>query len=527
MEEREFHLCREPWICVMERDYHVKKVTLDGALIHAGEYRGLAGETESQNTAILRLLLAVLHTIFSRQNEYGEISSIDSQGEALRRWEAIWKMGQFPEELIKNYFAQWEDRFWLFDPEYPFYQVPGIDGTKNPAKKMNGALVESSNKIQLFSMRSGREKEELSYDEAARWLIYLQSFGDTASKNPSPKLCWVGGLGVVMAKGGSLFETLMLNLTFLKDGMKPWKEAKPAWERSKPVSEKLKEIPLPDNQPELLTMQCRRVMLLRKDHVVTGFMEAAGEYIEKESAFSEQMTFWETKKKAKNVEGYYPKPHEGSKQMWRDFSVLLGEGSKKPGIVSWIEKLQTTRKLPKNRLVSFQILRVEYGSMCCGVTDESADAIQFHASLLDELGRVWQRRIADEIQRCDQLADAVGKLASSLDKASGGDGDKEISSAAKEQAYYRLDVPFRQWLLKVDPEQNLESQNLYRKEWRQISENIIRNLGQELVDQAGVAAVVGRTVKEKWKNKEAEWHYSAPEAFNAFLFQLKKMEVGA
>ena len=33
MEEREFHLCRESWIYVMEQDYQVKEVTLIDALV--------------------------------------------------------------------------------------------------------------------------------------------------------------------------------------------------------------------------------------------------------------------------------------------------------------------------------------------------------------------------------------------------------------------------------------------------------------------------------------------------------------
>ena len=104
---------------------------------------------------------------------------------------------------------------------------------------MNGEVVESNNKIQLFSMRSGKEKNELRYDEAARWLIYLQAFDDTAAKKPSPKLCLVGSIGIITVKGDSLFETLMLNLTLLKDGQELWGEAKPSWERKKPSTQKL------------------------------------------------------------------------------------------------------------------------------------------------------------------------------------------------------------------------------------------------------------------------------------------------
>lgn len=524
MKEREFHLCTEPWIYVMEKEYHIKKVTLDEALLHAERYRDLAGETESQNIAVLRFLLAVLHTVFFRSNENGEIERIDSVKEALRRWKAIWNRGSFPKQPIQEYFLEWKDRFWLFDPKYPFYQVPEIQGTENPAKKMNGAVVESSNKIQLFSMRSGKKKNELKYDEAARWLIYLQAFDDTAAKRPSPKLCFTGSIGIVTAKGNSLFETLMLNLTLLKDGQELWGEAKPSWERDQPSKEKLKEIPIPDNQAELLSLQCRRVLLHREDEVVTGYTEAAGEYIEKESAFVEQMTFWSVKRKGKNVEQYFPRQHDSSRQMWRDFSVLLGNSGRMPGIVSWVAKIQNKSIFLKSRFVKFKIVGVEYGSMTCGVVDEFSDSLEFHASVLDDLGQKWRTIIMNEIERCDRLALIVGKLGRDLEKAVGGDGIS-VEKRTKEQAYYRLDIPFRQWLLQVDPEQNLEEQKLYRMEWKRISYTIIKNLGEELVNQAGSMAVTGRTVKEKINKKEVERHYSAPEAFNYFLYQLSQCDI--
>lgn len=523
MREREFHLCREPWVCVMEQNYHIKKVTLEEVFFYAEKYRSLAGETESQNFAILRFLLAILHTVFSRKNENGELVKIDSAKEARRRWKAIWEKGRFPEDPIRDYFAAWEDRFWLFDPEYPFYQVPGIQGTNNPAKKMNGALVESGNekRIQLFSMRSGRKKNELNYDEAARWLVYLQAFDDTAAKKPSPKLCLVGSIGIVAAKGNSLFETLMLNLTLLKDGQELWGEEKPSWERDEPSSEKLKEVPIPDNQAELLSLQCRRILLHREDDLVIGYTETAGEYIERESAFAEQMTFWNVKKGGKDIEQYFPRRHDSSRQMWRDFSVLLGAGGRMPGVVSWVAMLQSKKIFPKDRFVTFKIVGVEYGNRTCGVVDEYSDSLEIHASILDDLGQKWKNIVMNEIEFCDRMAVIVGRLGRDLDKASGGNGTG-AEKRTKEQAYYRLDLPFRQWLLQVDPEQNLEEEKKYRMEWRKISRTIIINLGKELVDQAGKSAIVGRVSKEKINKKEIERHYSVPEAFNYFLYQINK-----
>jgi CRISPR system Cascade subunit CasA len=411
---------------------------------------------------------------------------------------------------------------------YPFYQVPGIEACEKkryPAKKMNGLLVESNNKytkkLPLFSMRSGKKKDELGYAEAARWLIYLLNFDDAALK-PKSKMCHTANLGVVVAKGDSLFETLMLNLTLLQDGMKSWGEAKPLWERQKFSFEEFKErpAPVPDNQPELLTLQCRSVLLHREDKVVTSYTEFAGKYISEESAFEEQMTFW-TEQKKNGVVGVYPKAHDQSRQMWRDFSVLLGRNEKapKPGVVAWITMLQSKNLLPKGKFVSLGIVGIKYGEKSCGVSDEFSDTLQIHANLLDDLGKAWQEHIKNEIERCDKLAKAAGELGYGLNMAAGGNDKsaKQARQRAKEQAYYRLDIPFRQWLLQVDPEQDTEQQNACRMTWRDMSLKIVRNLGKEMADQAGNTAIVGRVDPEKR-------HHSAPEAFNSFLIRLKRID---
>ena len=43
MEERAFNLCREPWICVLDRDYRVKKLSLYEVLTQSSRYMALAG----------------------------------------------------------------------------------------------------------------------------------------------------------------------------------------------------------------------------------------------------------------------------------------------------------------------------------------------------------------------------------------------------------------------------------------------------------------------------------------------------
>lgn len=108
MIEPEFNLLDEPWIRVRRPDCSVEEVSLKTLFAHAHEYEDLAGETPAQDLAMLRLLLAVLHCVFSRKNEKGEdrplsldvLKSKALREEAVRRWGALWELRRFPYELM-------------------------------------------------------------------------------------------------------------------------------------------------------------------------------------------------------------------------------------------------------------------------------------------------------------------------------------------------------------------------------------------------------------------------------------------
>ena len=141
--------------------------------------------------------------------------------------------------------------FWLFHPECPFYQVLDLDkATDYTAAKLDGELSESSNKTRLFQQRAGASKNSLLYSEAARWLIHVNAFDDTSSKPktkglPSPGAGWLGKLGLISAMGDNLFETLTLNLIFLKDGGNELWGERPIWEKEQVKTEERTEIKVP------------------------------------------------------------------------------------------------------------------------------------------------------------------------------------------------------------------------------------------------------------------------------------------
>lgn len=361
MIEPEFNLLEEPWIRVRRPDCSVEEVSLKTLFARAHEYEDLAGETPAQDLAMLRLLLAVLHCVFSRKNEKGEdrplsldvLKSKALREEAIRRWGALWELRRFPYEPIDEYLEQWRNRFWLFHEDRPFWQVASVKEeilrgklayaeatskekeekgeddkkkgknsskkitedtlTPNALSKLNGEISQSANKDRLFNVRSGDMKEELSYSEAARWLVNINAWDDTGVKKankkeelPKSKIGWLGQLGCIQAVGSNLFETLLLNLVLLRDGEEPWTEAeKPIWEQEELSKKERTGKACPENLAELLTWQSRRVLLNHEKKELTGFWILSGDFIEsddgsaKEDVLAEQMTVWKEKRQAK------------------------------------------------------------------------------------------------------------------------------------------------------------------------------------------------------------------------------------
>ena len=103
MKEIEFNLLDEPWIRVRDDSCQVHEVSLTDALLHAHQYTSLSGELPTQDIVILRLMLAVLHTVFSRVDADGNAAELEDEEEAVERWTDLWELGQLPEEPIREY----------------------------------------------------------------------------------------------------------------------------------------------------------------------------------------------------------------------------------------------------------------------------------------------------------------------------------------------------------------------------------------------------------------------------------------
>lgn len=534
MNEIEFNLIDEPWIRVMDSNCNISEVSLKDAILNAHNYKSLSGELPTQDIAVMRLMLAVLHTVFSRADENGnECPLEDNEEEAVDRWKALWKKGRFSEKAIDDYFEKWHERFWLFHPERPFGQVAGLTiGTDYDAPKLNGEISESSNKVRFFSMYSGNEKSSLTYPQAARWLLYLNAYDDTSSKPtkegkakaggslPSPGVGWLGKLGLIYITGNNLFETLMLNLIMINENIVQGSQ-NPLWEQEKVSAAERTEITLPYDLAALYTLQSRRILLIRKDNKVVSYKLLGGDFFEKENAFFEPMTVWSSPKKDNGVSS--PKRHDSSKQMWREFSVLFEEKeNKQAGVVRWFKNyLRGKNLIPRSFLLKTSITSVEYGDKDFFVKNVFSDSLTMHAELLSELGANWRAKIETEIDRCGKLANAIAYLAQNLYVASGGSDSKkdkhfsEIPNVVKSQLYYRFDLPFREWLRSIDPLDDEKQKYDKQLKWQSTARRITELYAQELIAETSETAITG--------HREGDIIYSSPKAMMIFRGQMKKI----
>ncbi len=353
-----YNLLHEKWILATDFENKVLDLSMLEVFKNAHNLKNLAGELPTQDVAILRLLLAVLHTVFYRYSPNGEEKELDNQYEAIERWRQIWEAGEFSYSLIEKYLISWEDRFYLFHDKFPFMQVTSDKGfwtregkeiaaSKKALDYFVGEIAQSGNKSNLFLSR--RLKSELPCNEAARWLIHMNGFDLSPSGAPSEGQikgygsAWLANLGLVCLQGDTLFETLMLNLVLGPEDEDSYIEEKPLWEDERQIDGSSLEtinVPLPKTLNKLYSMPFRYLELIPNEEKdsITEVMIWSGCKFADENQFIEPMTIWRKVK-----ENSKPKLHLPEKRIWQDFGALLvkhQKGTRRPRVLDWIQALK-------------------------------------------------------------------------------------------------------------------------------------------------------------------------------------------
>lgn len=542
MNKLSFNLVTEPWIQVIDNlTYEDKKISLMDLFKNAHNYKQLAGEMAAQDLAILRFLLAILTTVYSRVdvdgNFYDWIEGDDStwrvtepiddeydKADLYNTWQQLYKQGKFSNAVIK-YLEINQNRFDLFDKIRPFYQATAADYDavvldKNKLENNNGQVTvkqinrlisESNNQPAIFTPKTGSNKNKMALDELVRWLITYQNFTGVTDKAKiktnekfSTSAGWLYKLNPVFTKGESLFETLMLNLVLVDE--QGYSLQKPVWEWDQIrdyVHYREKKV-VPNNLAELYTTYSRLIYIEWNEKQPKIF-SAGVPMFDFENAFIEPMTTWKPVPKShdKSLKPAIRSIQTMSKVMWRNFGDYINvdeNDNQAPGIVSWLQRLKNKGLLPINKKLTLATaVLINDGN----VTSQSPfaeviDDLTIKAAVLFDNSpeERWPQRVV-QIVETTQL---VGKdyISFLYDVAAIRNIDaKQFVNQHSIKFYDALNIPFKEWLVSLSNDDDRDEKQL---KWYKTLKKIVLQLVTEHINASTTRDIKGELDDKKNKN---------------------------
>lgn len=549
-----FNLLDEPWISVVyDEKGSTKDVSLQDLFTNAHQYKELAGDTKTQDFAVLRVLLAVLHTVFSRfdidRNAYEYLTidegwnqlepvdemDIENYEEALyETWEKLWTNKRFP-NIVNQYLEKWRDRFYLFDQKYPFFQVTKEEiagdkiskakGTSILGKNINRIISESGNKIALFSSKDEENKNTLTAAELARWLITFQGYSGVSDKvifgneKYTPSKGWLFDIGAIYIKGNTLFETLLLNY------ISPYNECgnveniqRPCWEleSSDIIKSYLDEKDI-TNIASLYTIWSKGIYIDPDFNLNKAFSFDIVKLpdINHRDNFLEPMTLWKYNVSGKNRDSYTPKKHLLNQSLWRSFGLLSIKDTslqhRKPGVIEWLTNIDD---IIGNRLSNIVAISMQDdGNPQSRLpTDEVIDSIFINDLVLTDLDEGgWVPRINEIVEETKIIISRTYKTYINDIKEIRNISNGSYTQQMVESLYFKIDQPFRQWLASIQPEDDKDSKI---QEWRDLLKKIVKAEAEVILHQGGTRDYLGIQKDGRIKNIAT--------AYNSFDYWLRQ-----
>lgn len=555
-----FNLLDEPWISVLvDKTGEKKDVSMLEFFLNTGSYHSLAGEMATQNFAVMRFLLSVIQTVFSRFDYQGNVlegiilderwrqtedvdeDDIEDYGLAASEcWKQLYSNGAFP-DVVFNYLEKWRDRFYLFDEEYPFYQVnkkemdeimSKISQRNKPTpiygKNLNRTISESENKTALFSpivnTETGKRsvKDIMTAAQLVKWLLMFQGYTGQADKVSLTKdgqkssKGWLFDLGGIFLQGNNMFETLVMN--FMPESptdnpMFSGRIQKPCWEAggSAVVQRICNESPI-DNLAELYTNWSRAVYI-DPEMDISGPVEISVvklSEIEHTERSIEPMTLWRRNSKGPNKNCSTPKKHSVEESLWRHFGIIAmarasdGE-TKQPGILGQYQRLAESAGSRWTDLVGVSM--EDDGNATSRLpVDEITDSFRINDLVItDTNDDGWVIRINDAVETTKDVVSGVFtsylkgiceirnlKLKDPIDPYAKGFIEEETKIM-----YSIIDPYFKEWLSQISPNDSKEAKII---EWYSQLRKMVLDRGEELFENSTSRDLIGIETKTRMEN---------------------------
>ncbi|BDR52365.1 CRISPR-associated protein CasA [Bombiscardovia nodaiensis] len=549
-----FNLVDEPWISVVYTDGSAKPVSLTTLFEQASQIREIAGDIPQQTLPILRLALAILYRAY-----YRDVEQMSDQ-EWREDWAQTWADGKFDMADIREYLQEFHDRFNLLDPQFPFFQTPGLEYTTDKDYDPVSEIIADVPKPEkyLFSLRAKGTVHDLSLAEAARWLVFLQSYDTAGIKTPvagnthvnkgkvyPPKGAvgtgWLGALGGVYLEGQNLFQTLMLNWCLLDssgrgDGLPlaGRQSDKPVWEQQ-PAGTDMRMCDGAQGSASLFTWQDRRIRLIANEdqNRVTGMVICYGDSLTAVNKHDfESMTAWRENEKLGKELGLpqaplLPRSLDSSKALWRGLEPLLKYSTDmgrdlRPGVIEWIESVQnlTASSLSPLNSVTIHAQGMSYGTQNSVFEDAMDDRVDIHAFLLRHDAPAVAT-ILDIVQVTDKAVYELSRFVHLVEQTAGDKSKdakaKATSTDVKERAYDELDPLFRRRIADFAPTQD---PGVYGQTWKNQIHRLLLDIGREYLLDSSVSPFTMRDAGTMKHISAADSEVKYASALNKLLGEL-------
>ncbi|MCW6660845.1 type I-E CRISPR-associated protein Cse1/CasA [Aerococcaceae bacterium NML201209] len=561
-----FNLLDEPWISVIVDDKGTsQEVSLKALFENAHLYKELAGDTKTQDFAVMRVLLAVLHTVFSRVDATGKVYEVegrklfelnerlkperemdpahldDYEGLLFDTWEDIWGQQKFP-CIINDYLEKWRDRFNLLDEEYPFFQVTErvLKNESNitdssgrvSGRTFNRLISQSGNKVALFAPKflgligvdevKSKElcnKDRLSYSQLTRWLITYQGYSGAEGKvkfkfckDDSQSKGWIYEIGGIYIKSKNIFETLMLNFCLAyKEDENLQHIQTPCWECSDDeVLKRYLTSSRHNNIASLYTDWSRGIYIDPKfeENEPFSFKCAKVSAIDHHDNFLEPMTLWDKNKTGKLI----PRKHEFEEAMWRSFGLMTSRmrtkesGGRRPGIMDWLSDLESERII-ENGLITLEAVSMQAGKPASSSVpvNEIIDQLTLDSYvLMDDSDNGWIVRINDTIEFTQDVVDKIYRsYLNDIKRVRNLENADGFLKRNIATMYYCLDAPFREWLASIQPENDFDETIL---KWRSALKDLILEQAKEHLHHATIRDYTGIKMDNRVENIVTVYH---------------------
>jgi CRISPR system Cascade subunit CasA len=270
---RAFNLIMEDWVPVRMLNGRLEELGIRDTLLRSKEIARIEDTSPLVVASLHRLLLAVLYRALDGPTDIDQAEQLFREG--------------LPNDKVTAYLKTWHDRFWLFDEESPFYQVPDYEpkADKKGAKQWRSwsALAAEhnvdNNKV-LFDHVDVTHPGTIPSASAAKWLVACQTFALGGGKS---EFCYTrtapsGTAVMALPLGADLHDTLVLLL--VPENREIMRNDIPIWEREPDTAEYLRKCPerSPSGLADLYTWRTRSIKLNpdSSGSVISGVAFASG-----------------------------------------------------------------------------------------------------------------------------------------------------------------------------------------------------------------------------------------------------------